>query len=493
MMNGETQGKEKYLLEKRDIPFIFLFILASVFTVIFALWGGFKIGFTFSYLFFFTVASLYLYKKENKMTVFGTLSGVFSVISAFVFGYSNNFGVNFCLFAVMFFESTVWFNMLSGISSGEGDLSLVGKAFSTVFGKSFGKLFKTLASVFDSKNEKINFLGKALIGILVSLPLLCVIIPLLVSADGAFEGLISKIGENVGKLLKQLALGLLFSPLLISYSFSMRKDEKKDVVKKESKGIENVYVISFLSALALVYLVYLFSQLAYFINGFFGILPDKFIPSSYARRGFFEMSIIAGINFVIIYLSLVFSRQKDNKPSRAVGGISAFIIVFTIFLICTALAKMFMYIGYFGLTVLRVTTSAFMVFLLVVFAVMLFRCFIKKVPVIKVMLITASCVLLLLGFFNTESIVAEYNVNAYKEEKLETIDIYTLRNLGLSGVPALYDVYKNVPEYEEEAKEALLRLRRLKNYEREIGEWSFTDQRAYNILERFEEENGLGE
>ena len=85
----------------------------------------------------------------------------------------------------------------------------------------------------------------------------------------------------------------------------MRKDEKKETVKKELKGIENVYVISFLSVLALVYLVYLFSQLAYFINGFFGILPEKFIPSSYARRGFFEMSVIAGINFVIIYLSLI--------------------------------------------------------------------------------------------------------------------------------------------------------------------------------------------
>ncbi len=497
MMNGEMQGniqkniKEKYLLEKRDIIFLLLLVLSSIITVKFALWGGFKIGYTFSYLFFFSVMSIFLHKKENKMTVFGTVSGILAVISAIVFGYSNNFSVNFYLFIVMFFESTVWFNMLSGYREDKGDLSIIADAFSTVFGKSFGKLSKTLYSVFDAKNEKINGVGKVLIGILVALPLLCIIIPLLVSADSAFEGLINKIVENVGTLAKQIALGLWFSPLIISYGFSMCKDEKREIAKKEIKGIENVYIISFLSALALVYLVYLFSQLAYFVSAFKGILPNEFIPSSYARRGFFEMSAIAGINFVVIYLSLIFSRQKENKPSKAVGGICTFIIIFTIFLICTAIAKMFIYINYFGMTVLRISTSAFMVFLAVIFIALIFRCFIKKIPIIKIMLVTATLVLLTLGFGNTENFVARYNVNAYKQEKLQSIDVYTIRNLGLSGVPALYDVYQNVPEYREEAKEALLILYRLKDDEREIGQWTVTDQVALDILKEFGAEKGL--
>lgn len=499
MMNGEMRGnynppkieREKYSLEKKDVAFLIFSVISSIAFVILALWGSFKIGYTCSFLLFFFVTSFYLYKKENKLTFFGTLSGILAVISSFVFSYSNNFGVKFYLFVLVFFESAIWFNSLSGIFDNNDDLLIISKIFSTVFGKGVGKIGKTFATIFDNKNEKIKGMGKAIIGVLCALPVLTVVVPLLISADGAFEGFVENIGENFNTLIKQIILGICIAPFVFTYAISMKKDTFIKGENKETKGLENIFIISFLSSLAIVYIVYLFSQLAYFVDAFKGMLPEKFIPSEYARRGFFEMSIIAGINFVIIYLALIFSRKKNDKPSKVIGGVCTFIILFTLFLISTAIAKMIIYINYFGMSVLRISTSTFMIFLAIVFLALIFRCFIKKIPVIKIMLVAATMVLLTLGFGNVEKFVADYNVLAYKENKLKSIDVEMIADLELSGVPALYDIYKNVPEYSSDAAKKLCRLYNEVEEERKIGDWSVTDKIALDILKEFGNENGL--
>ena len=503
MMNGGTTDnfekkpftppvviKPKYELEKRDIIFSLLCLAISIIAVILVLWGGFKIGFTISYIIFFAVMSVFLYKKENKPDAFSCTCGVLSVISSFVYGYSGNSSVNTYLFIIMFFLSALWFASLCGIKDNGKDFGTVSLSFSTVFGESFGNIDKACRSLLDSKNEKLKSFSKVFVGILCALPALVIIIPLLASADGAFEGLLDYVGENIGELILQIIIGIILAPFVFSYGLGMRKNEYKPKDKAEMKGLDNVYVISFLSVLALVYVAYLFSQLAYFFDAFKGIMPDEFIPSAYARRGFFEMSIIAGINFVIIYSALVFKNKE--KASKVISIISTFIILFTLFLISTAIAKMVLYIQNFGMTVLRLTTSGFMVFLAIVFIALIFRCFNKKTPVLKTAFIAATCVLLIFGFGNVNRVVADYNVYAYKIGHLKSIDISTLAKQGTSGVPALYDIYKTLPEYRADARKKLENMYTKKYLkEREAGDWNVTDQIAYDILEKFAEETNL--
>ena len=183
----------------------------------------------------------------------------------------------------------------------------------------------------------------------------------------------------------------------------------------------------------------MFSQLAYFFSAFKGFLPEgyEFNVSTYARRGFFEMSAIAAINFLIIFGALLLSRKKNQKmciPSRL---ICLFISVFTLIIIVTAISKMVLYIQGFGMTRLRITTSAFMVFLGIVFLSVILRLFISKVKVLRAALVTASTVLLILGVVNVDHVVAAYNYHAYKNKVLETIDVKTIYNLGEEGVPYL--------------------------------------------------------
>ena len=174
--------------------------------------------------------------------------------------------------------------------------------------------------------------------------------------------------------------------------------------------------------ISVCYLIYLFSQLAYFFSAFKGFLPENysFTPAEYARRGFFEMSIIAAINFVIIFAALLLSPKKNGKISVVSRIFCAFIGIFTIIIISTAISKMVPYIDRFGMTRLRIGTSAFMLFLTVVFISLMLRLFVSRIRVVKTAFITAGIVLALLSNLNVNSIIADYNYTAYINKSLKT-------------------------------------------------------------------------
>lgn len=494
-MNGVSQdnlqqevktNERLYKMEAKDYVFSIFAVLSTIVFVILSLWGNFKIGFTGSYILFFSVLTAYLFNKEKPISLFGGVCGSLSLIASLVYGYSTSGNVNFFLFIVMFFLGAIWFLSLTDKFNETGELSIIPLVFSSVFKNAFGSIDRAIGGLFFNKNKKTKTFGKAIIGVLVAIPILLIILPLLSSADMAFEGLLDRIGNNLALRFFQIIVGIIFAPFVITYGCALRKEPKKEEIKKEQKTIDNVFVISFLGAISVVYLAYLFSQLAYFFNAFKGILPKEFIPSEYARRGFFEMSIIAGINFVIVFVSLLLSRKNENKPSKLVCALCVFVSLFTLVLISTAFAKMALYIENFGLTVLRITTSGFMLFLFIVFLALVFRCFFNKVKIFRIALITATVVLVALGFMNVEPFVANYNVQAYQQQKLKSIDIDMIGSLGLEGVPALYDIYTNVNNvrYKKEAYEELERINKYqnRNEKREAGDWNLTEYKARKIL-----------
>ncbi len=495
MMNGvstddlkltNNTNKRLYNMETKDFIFAALAVLATVVFVIFTLWGGFKIGFSGSYILFFSVMTAYFYNKETNVSFFGGVAGILSLIASLVYGVSTSGSVNFYLFIVMFLLGGIWFLSLTGKFEEKGELGIIPLVFSSVFKNAFGSIDKAIGGLFFNQNKKTKNFGKAMIGVLVAVPLVLIILPLLSSADMAFEGLLKKFGDDAGKRIFQIIVGVIFAPFVISYGCALKKEPKKETENKEAKTIDNVFIVSFLGALSLVYVAYLFSQLAYFFDAFKGILPKEFIPAEYARRGFFEMSVIAGINLAVVFVALLISRKKENKPSKSVSVLCVFISLFTLVLISTAFAKMVLYINNFGLTVLRVTTSGFMVFLFIVFLALVFRCFFDKVKVFRIALITATVVLIALGFMNVEPFVANYNVQAYKQQKLKTIDIEMISDLGLEGVPALYNIYENVDndKYKSEAYKKLEKINKYHNRseKREPGDWNLTEYKARQIL-----------
>ena len=170
---------------------------------------------------------------------------------------------------------------------------------------------------------------RILLGFLVCIPVLAVIIALLSSADKAFESLVRKIGDIIGhrilEYLFKIFLGAVLAVPLFGAVYSFRYKNGRPDAKAVTlpAKLDPAVAYTVLSLVCAVYFVFLFVQFNYMFLAFAGRLPENFIYSEYARRGFFELAAVAAINLAISAAAYVFSPKKSGKPAAAGAGMLA--------------------------------------------------------------------------------------------------------------------------------------------------------------------------
>ena len=411
----QQKQKTKMLLEPRDHIFAGISFLLSLCIVIFGLWGNFHLGLTVSYLLTFCALTVYLGKDAHFPGPFTLLCGVSSLILSSVFFITTASSVRFFSVLLLPCLATVWLAGLSGRRITDQDLGLL-HFLLTVVGGAICSVPQGIKAIFTSGNKKSKHFSKIIIGVLCALPILFAVVPLLSSSDEAFSNLLHKLFSDTGMRAAQVVLSILLTPFLTGYAFYLKKEPPKAAGISTFKGVDTVILTSSLSVLSFVYLFYLFSQLAYFFSGFLGILPEGygFSHAEYARRGFFELCAIAGINLAVLFAALLLSRKQNGKPPLALRIPSTFIILFNLLLIVTAISKLVLYIRAYGMTVLRLGTCAFTVFMAYVFITLLLRFYLPKIRVLSAAIPAAACILIVLGIGNINHVVAEYNYNLYR-------------------------------------------------------------------------------
>ena len=350
-----------------------------------------------------------------------------------------------------------------------------------------GEMGRGLRQAFRSAGTLGKKTGAVGLGLLAAVPVVAVMVPLLMSADAAFEGLLDLLPEfEVGEALTTVILGAFLGVMLYTRGVALHHNPKSDRAPRTPKGIHPLTVNTILFAAAAVYLVYLLSQLAYFVGGFSGILPEDFTLADYARRGFFEMCELCAVNLTLIALGVGLVQKKDRTPLTT-RIVCLFIGLITVFLVAAASAKMFLYIGSYGLTRARVMTEVFMLWLgvtTVLVCVWLFR---SKLPYMKVSLLVGLILCAGLFWADVDSQVARYNVRAYQRGYLETVDVDHLEQLSSGVVPWLEELaHDGDPNVAKKARTAL------KNYDLyesdDLRGWNWTAHRAAEILEAYQTE-----
>lgn len=426
----------------RDTVFAILTFISSVITVSFALFGGFKAGFTVSYFILLLLTVLYMIKSEIHIKPFAVFAGFSSIALSIVFALFNDSLINTLLFfAIMglygIAVSVCYTDFKHGIIySALNTLIVAPIAFLAEPFRSYGK--------YCVDNNKRGPDKQVLMGIAISVPVLAVIIPLLISSDAAFEGLMLSLFSGIGRLVAKIILGAVLSVFLFSMLFSLKKGlrlkENEYNRKGDYRNLPAATAVTLFSMLSAFYAAYLLSQLAYFFSAFSGILPDdsSVTPASYARRGFFELCCVCSINLGLILLITGLSkRSDDNKIPLSVRITSILICVFSVIFTVTAISKMLLYISFYGLTRLRLLTSVFMLLLFAVFIGVICRQALKSFPIVKYIISVLAVLALAVGFCDLDRTIAFYNVGNYKSEKLNEIDVYHLGELSDSAVPYL--------------------------------------------------------
>ncbi len=318
------------------------------------------------------------------------------------------------------------------------------------------------------KSKKGKNILTSLLGLLIFLPILIWVIQLLMDADAVFETMIGRLSFSVSRnftdYVVQVLLGIPVSCYLygLIYGDATGRYTGEHSIASVKEAVSSFQfapraaIFTALSALNAVYLLFFFSQGKYLLSAFGNALPYSMTYAEYARRGFFELCTVAGINLVTIAAAYLIMKRKETTPEdgneaqdsqkekkQSDWGLrmeTAVLSIFTLLLIITGISKMGMYIHYYGLTLLRVYTTWFMIVLLTFFCIILIRQFIRF-EAGKTMALSFIVLFLLLSFGNVDGQIAKYNIARYQQGTLEKLDIASFYRLSAATVPYLSDLY----------------------------------------------------
>ena len=419
-----------------------------------------------TYFGFFGVATAYITSKRKVFHKEAILPGVLSILTAVSYilhGDETHFIFTFLM--LIYLSGAYCVKMVGEAKNTYGSYFYLLEVWRSEVAVPFKNLFlplrslKTIRKTVDGEKKKISSKTLGIIGgALLSIPVICIVLPLLLESDIAFNNLAEGIVEKIGKLFQKatdgLDIGIIISaflaifvaPYIYSVMFCFRHnitDEKRGEKNENYKNLRvipsNVFA-GFLGTISLVYVVYILSQFAYFFSAFTGKLPDgsEITVTEYARKGFFEMAAVAVINLGIIGITVFFSKRSDGYISKMIKAFDLFLCVFTIILVSTSVSKILLYIAEYGLTHKRLYVFVIDLILAVTFMMVIARLFKKNFPYMKVILAFACSMITLMSLVGTDGLIANYNVEMYLRGNLQTVDIYQLDDMRLAALKPLH-------------------------------------------------------
>ena len=435
---------------KWELIFGLLTVLLGLFTANVMIFGGLRLGFAIGGVLLIGLSFGYLHRCGFKADGYSAALLVLSIIITAGFGWSADPFVKLWLFLFLVAGVNLALCLMAGrnrFTPGSArSLFDAGRTWSLGLSR-MGMAGRGLRAAFRSGGTLTQRSGAVLAGLGIAVPALLVVIPLLISSDAAFEGLVDLLPDfDPEEIAVTVILGALLAMFQYARGLALSQDAIPEPAPKTPGRLAVLTMNTALGAVCAVYLAYLFSQLAYFVGGFSGILPEGFTRAEYARRGFFEMTCLAGINLLL----MTFGVGKVARTDRAPGSTRAlclFLGLVTEFLAASSAAKMVLYIGGFGLTRLRVLTMVIMVFLGITTALVCLWLYLPRLPYMKAVVLVALVIGAAVLWLDVDTQVARYNVDHFLSGDLSSADIDHLASLGPGAVPYLEELANcdNVP------------------------------------------------
>ncbi|MBT2640985.1 DUF4173 domain-containing protein [Bacillus sp. ISL-41] len=315
----------------------------------------------------------------------------------------------------------------------------------------FRFLMQTAKLAFKGLEEsKSATIRKVLIGMAISVPLLFVIVNLLVSADQQFGNLLGafprwllglKIEEEV---LRTIAV-IIFTLMIFGLLQVLRTKQHVPAEfpqPKEKMSWDSVIILTVLTLLNIVYLLFVAVQFQYFFSE---TLKAGYTYAEFARRGFFELLFVTMLNLLIISTIVTYVDKTSKIMRLFIRALLSLLVIFTGVMLYSAFIRLFMYEEAYGFTFARVLAHSFMVFLLVILCYSFMRIWMERLSLVRFYIISAILFYTLINTIQLDRYVVDRNLERYSETG--KIDIYYLNSLSYEGVEGLVELYKLNPGY----------------------------------------------
>lgn len=277
-------------------------------------------------------------------------------------------------------------------------------------------------------------------GLAIAIPLALVFGILFISADESFEKLVNRLLAFDVTELTRMALWL---PVFTLTGGGMllrllSQPEKADKgYEKRSLFLGVIETTIVLGLLNILFFSFIAAQLPYFFGGA-GKLAEMPVltMANYARRGFFELVAVSLLLLPLLLGIHWLSENDSERRTRPLTILSTLLVLMLFVVMASAMHRMHLYMETFGLTELRLYTSAFMLWLALVFAwFMKTVIFGSRERFAFGALVAGFMVVGMLNVINPDGLIARINLTRYSEKT--PIDIQYLLSLSADAVPSL--------------------------------------------------------
>ncbi len=328
-------------------------------------------------------------------------------------------------------------------------------------------------------------------GLLLGVPCLFVFGVLLSSADKDFAALM---GSFFDVDVVTLPVRILVVAVFTLVSGAYLRGIMTQVVTKRSSGKKSregaaLHMLEagiVLGLVNLMFVTFVVMQLGYLFGGAAYIESTSGITlAQYTRKGFFELVTVASLALAVIMCLKRYFKPANAAHETLFRILAGVQIALLLVMLVSAAQRMWMYTASFGLTELRLYTSAFIAWL--AFVLVWFVDSALKGQALKFVrgtVFAGSFVIMCLHVLNPEALIARTNINRAVEGA--QLDLYYLSTLSSDAMPVIVEQLPALPADERDKVSTMLLDKWLDKPEKDWRSWNFSRYQAVARIQELE-------
>ncbi len=289
----------------------------------------------------------------------------------------------------------------------------------------FGRIFGAIS---EAGRGQLRIVGAAAAGLLAALIPLYFVTTQLIGADDRFGSLVENFFNGISERAIITTISLLLGIPVAMYIFGLLFSSREgiSVSDKPGKTLPAIFGVFLCAPVLAVYLVFFATQIPYYLSAFGGHLPEGYSMSSYAVKGFFELTRVSALNGLLCLVLL--KTDASSKASAITRRLLVTLLgVSALLLLATAASKLYLYTDSYGLTRRRVYAAYAMVFIAVLFVAILLRQYISRIDLFSAAVAIAVVISFAAVLPDIDGIIAKSQVNRCIEGK--QTELYELDSL----------------------------------------------------------------
>jgi len=303
-------------------------------------------------------------------------------------------------------------------------------------------LFQTLSNLFSQSgvNKDRKVFSQIVRGILMAIPVLFVFLLLFSSADLIFQKHVSDLIsiDNELEIIFRFILILIATLVYIgAYTYSFREKEGQITAQQNSKNhtVGQIESSILLGSVNVLFFIFILVQFTYLFGGERNISNQGFTYAEYVRRGFFELIAVAIISLLLLLTTEKYVIKKESEHALGFKVFSTALVTQVILIMVSAFTRLSLYEEAYGFTTLRLYSHAFIILLVVIFCLLIYKIYKDKREntfAFRVFL-SIALFLVVMNFLNPDAFIARRNIEQF--DATGKLDIYYLSHLSDDAIP----------------------------------------------------------